>query len=209
MSTPSLSKAQHWRAAFLVARQVDWRERQCDWRVWLVPGLGFGMALAVAPLTTLELRERTEARAMAAQAEQQRWLGQGRTNPHSVAHYDVFAFKPVSALAAVDPGGERYVGSSRWLEAHKQNEFVYRWANDTPGDVRQFSLTPALCCRCWPRCPATAAFASFGAWVAVAILLPALLAAAINAGVPVPSGELYVEAMRDHASLQHLTQNSC
>ncbi|MBB4844163.1 ABC-2 type transport system permease protein [Paucibacter oligotrophus] len=144
MSAPQLSKGQHWRAAFFAAWQADWRERRRDWRVWLVLGLGLGLALAAALLTTLDLRERAAGRAVAAQAEQQRWLGQGKKNPHSAAHYGVYAFKPVAALAAVDPGVERYVGSSVWLEAHKQNEFVYRPVNDAPGAVRQFSLSPAF-----------------------------------------------------------------
>lgn len=144
MSAALLSKAQRWRAAFAAAWQADWRERRRDWRVRLVLGLGLVLALVAALLTTQDLRERAESRAVAEQAEQQRWLGQGKKNPHSAAHYGVYAFKPLAALAAVDPGVERYVGASVWLEAHKQNEFVYRPANDAPGAVRQFSLTPAF-----------------------------------------------------------------
>ena len=67
----------------------------------------------------------------AAQAETRaQWLGQGRKNPHSAAHYGVYAFKPKSQLAMLDTGIDPYVGVASWLEAHKQNEFKYRPAQD-------------------------------------------------------------------------------
>ena len=136
--------AGHWRAAFVGAWLADWRERWRDWRVWLVLGLGAALAATAAGLTALELQDRLTARQAAQQSEQQRWLNQGKKYPHSAAHYGVYAFKPLSPLAAVDPGVERYVGSGVWLEAHKQNEFVYRPANDEPGASRQVQLTPAF-----------------------------------------------------------------
>ncbi|MDC8757291.1 DUF3526 domain-containing protein [Janthinobacterium fluminis] len=133
-----------WRSAFAGAWQADWRERRRDWRVWLVLGIGLALAVCAALLTALDVRDTLAARAQAQQGEQRRWLNQGKKNPHSAAHYGVYVFKPLSPLAALDPGVEHYVGSSVWLEAHKQNEFVYRPANDEPGMARQFALSPAL-----------------------------------------------------------------
>lgn len=138
------SPSGHWLAAFVGAWRADWRERLRDWRVWLVLGLGAALAAAAATLTSLELQERLAARQTAQQAEQQRWLNQGKKYAHSAAHYGIYVFKPLSPLAAVDPGVERFVGSSVWLEAHKQNEFVYRPANDESGAARQLPLTPAF-----------------------------------------------------------------
>ncbi len=135
---------QRWRCACAGAWQADWRERRRDWRVWLVLGIGLALALCAALQTALELRGTLAARAQAQQGEQQRWLSQGAKNPHSAAHYGVYVFKPLSPLAALDPGIEHYVGSSVWLEAHKQNDFVYRPANDEPGLARQFALSPAF-----------------------------------------------------------------
>lgn len=140
----SLSGWRRWRGACAGAWQADWRERRRDWRVWLVLGIGLALALCAALLATLELRATLDARSQARQGEQRRWLNQGKKNPHSAAHYGVYVFKPLSALAALDPGVEHYVGSSVWLEAHKQNEFVYRPANDEPGLARQFALNPAF-----------------------------------------------------------------
>jgi len=133
-----------WMLACAGAWQADWRERRRDWRVWLVIGVGLALAACAALLSSLELRATLDARADAQQAEQQRWSQQGKKYPHSAAHYGVYVFKPLSALAALDPGIEHYVGASVWLEAHKQNELVYRPANDEPGVNRQFRLNPAL-----------------------------------------------------------------
>ena len=133
-----------WLRACAGAWQADWRERRRDWRVWLVVGVGLALAACAALLSSLELRATLDARGEAQQAEQQRWSQQGKKYPHAAAHYGVYVFKPLSALAALDPGIEHYVGASVWLEAHKQNELVYRPANDEPGVNRQFRLSPAL-----------------------------------------------------------------
>ena len=71
------------------------------------------------------------AQHLAAQAAtRDQWLNQPRKNPHSAAHYGVYAFKPKSQLAMVDTGIDPYVGVAVWLEAHKQNEMKYRPAQD-------------------------------------------------------------------------------
>jgi ABC-2 type transport system permease protein len=150
ISTSSLAERERraglrrWLRACAGAWQADWRERRRDWRVWLVIGVGLALAACAALLSSLELRATLDARAEAQQAEQQRWSQQGKKYPHAAAHYGVYVFKPLSALAALDPGIEHYVGASVWLEAHKQNELVYRPANDEPGVNRQFRLNPAL-----------------------------------------------------------------
>ncbi|WP_158643091.1 DUF3526 domain-containing protein [Pseudoduganella lurida] len=141
---PAASSGRRWWRACHGAWQADWRERRRDWRVWLVLGLGMLLAICAGVLAAVDLQGTLDARQVAAQAERERWEHQGAKNPHSAAHYGVYVFKPLAALAALDPGVERYVGSSVWLEAHKQNELVYRPASDEPGASRQFRLTPAL-----------------------------------------------------------------
>ena len=61
--------------------------------------------------------------AQAQQATRDQWLGQPPKNPHSAAHYGLYAFKPKTRLSMVDTGIDPYVGVAAWLEAHKQNEF--------------------------------------------------------------------------------------
>lgn len=133
-----------WRQAFVGAWLADWRERRRDWRTALVLGLALMLAVVAALVGAQALQRQLQAREQASQAERQRWLEQGRKYPHSAAHYGVYVFKPLSALAAIDPGVERFVGTSVWLEAHKQNDFIHRPAADEGGSTRQFALSPAL-----------------------------------------------------------------
>jgi ABC-2 type transport system permease protein len=106
--------------------------------------LGLVLALVAAVTTTVSVQHTMRERAVAVDAEHARWLGQGKKYAHSAAHYGVYVWKPLTALAAIDPGIERYVGSTVWLEAHKQNEFIHRPANDADGATRQMPLSTAL-----------------------------------------------------------------
>lgn len=81
--------------------------------------------------------------ATAQEATRAQWLAQPRKNPHAAAHYGVYAFKPKSALAMVDTGIDPYVGVATWLEAHKQNEFKYRPAQDRTALQRFGDMTGA------------------------------------------------------------------
>lgn len=153
-----------WRQAFLGAWLADWRERRRDWRVALVLALGLALAASAALLAALDLERARSARGAAASAESARWIGQGSKNPHSAAHYGVYAFKPLPTLAALDPGVEHYVGTSIWLEAHKQNDMVYRPAADSAGADRQFRLSPALVLQV--LAPAAMIFLGFGMFAA-------------------------------------------
>jgi ABC-2 type transport system permease protein len=80
---------------------------------------------------------------VAQRATREQWLRQTPKNPHSAAHYGVYAFKPVSRLSLVDTGVDPYVGVAAWLEAHKQNEFRYRPAQDRTALQRFGELTAA------------------------------------------------------------------
>lgn len=79
----------------------------------------------------------------ARRATRAEWLAQPKKNPHSAAHYGVYAFKPKSRLSMIDTGIDPYVGVAAWLEAHKQNEFKYRPAQDRTALQRFGELTAA------------------------------------------------------------------
>lgn len=79
----------------------------------------------------------------AQQATRDQWLNQPKKNPHSAAHYGVYAFKPASQMAMVDTGIDPYVGVAVWLEAHKQNEMKYRPAQDRTAVQRFGSMNGA------------------------------------------------------------------
>jgi ABC-2 type transport system permease protein len=76
-------------------------------------------------------------------ATHQQWLNQPKKNPHSAAHYGIYAFKPKTQLSMVDTGIDPYVGVLAWLEAHRQNEFKYRPAQDRTAVHRFGELSAA------------------------------------------------------------------
>ncbi|AMV37528.1 ABC transporter permease [Planctomyces sp. SH-PL62] len=79
----------------------------------------------------------------ATRATRRQWLDQGSKNPHSAAHYGTYGFKPKPPLSLVDPGVDAYTGVAVWLEAHKQNEFKYRPAQDATAVARFGELSAA------------------------------------------------------------------
>ena len=72
------------------------------------------------------------------------WYNQSPKNPHSAAHYGVYAFKPRLAPAFLDPAVEPYTGVAVWIEAHKQNDMLFRPAQDATLAQRFGDLTVAL-----------------------------------------------------------------
>ncbi|HSX59810.1 MAG TPA: DUF3526 domain-containing protein [Tahibacter sp.] len=84
------------------------------------------------------------AKTQTAAAERARWLAQPAKDPHSAAHYSIYAFKPVPALAALDFGVEPFVGQAVWLEAHVQNDLLYRPQGDASALDRAGLRHPAV-----------------------------------------------------------------
>jgi len=110
----------------------------------------FRWAAAVLGLLTVSLlmgwrhfREINAQHEAARRLTREHWLNQPPKNPHSAAHYGVYAFKPQMPLSLVDRGVDAYTGVTAWLEAHKQNEFQYRPAQDATAVVRFGELTAA------------------------------------------------------------------
>jgi len=109
----------------------------------------WGAGIVVALLTLAVVTGRAhylEVEAAHRAAEEQsweQWMGQGEKNPHSAAHYGVYAFKPITPLSLVDQGVNSYTGVFTWLEAHNQNPFEFRPAQDAPALARFGQLTSA------------------------------------------------------------------
>jgi ABC-2 type transport system permease protein len=72
------------------------------------------------------------------------WLAQPAKNPHSAAHYGLYAFKPAFMTSLIDPGVDAFAGVASFLEAHKQNEFSFRPAQDAGGAARFGDLSVAM-----------------------------------------------------------------
>ena len=120
-----------------------------------------GVLLLSAVASWLAVTRDADLKAAVAAEERQRWLGQGEKDPHSAAHYSVYAFKPARALAAIDPGVVPFVGEAVWLEAHVQNDLLFRPQQDANSFERLGLVDPAgLLIRFGPLALFLLAFAS-------------------------------------------------
>jgi ABC-2 type transport system permease protein len=106
----------------------------------LVVATLLGVALALA---WQQVRRAQTERAAAAAQERENWLNQGEKNSHSAGHYGVYAFKPPAPLAVFDRGLEPYVGTTVFLEAHRQNQSAFLPAQDATALRRFGELTAA------------------------------------------------------------------
>lgn len=90
------------------------------------------LLLGAVALVSAALRYQVlaEERATAQALISAQWSNQGEKNPHSAAHYGIYAFRPALPLSFFDPGVLPYEGVSVWLEAHKQNFASGRPADD-------------------------------------------------------------------------------
>lgn len=113
----------------------------------------------------------------AQQAMRDFWVNQPAKNPHSAAHYGLWAFKPRTLLSMVDQGVDPYVGVAAYLEAHKQNEFQFRPAMDATATQR------------------------FGQWTAATILQLLLPLLIIILAFPAFAGERELGTLRQLVSL--------
>ncbi len=77
----------------------------------------------------------------AAEETHEQFLDQGSKDPHSAAHYGMYAFKPVTLLSMVDPGVLPYTGVAIFMEPHRQNTSLFRPAEDESSSARFGSLS--------------------------------------------------------------------
>jgi ABC-2 type transport system permease protein len=128
--------------ALLIARK-EFTEMLRDGRFRGAGAIVFTLLAGALLLGWQSHREVSAQHRSAQEATRAQWLKQGKKNPHSAAHYGVYAFKPQVPLTLVDPGTDPYTGVAVWLEAHKQNEFKYRPAQDATAVQRFGELTGA------------------------------------------------------------------
>lgn len=97
-----------------------------------------------ALLANQQVKRASSERDTATAVERENWLGQGRKNSHSAGHYGLNVFKPTSPLAAFDSGIEPFVGTTVFLEAHRQNQTAFLPAQDATAMRRFGELSSAL-----------------------------------------------------------------
>ena len=114
-----------------------------DGRFRVAAALVVGLLLLALAIGWRDFRDVYRQHQQAEAAEREHWLTQGTKNPHSAAHYGVYAFTPRSPLSIVDRGTERFTGVAVWLEAHRQNDLLYKPAQDGGALQRFAELTVA------------------------------------------------------------------
>jgi ABC-2 type transport system permease protein len=125
-----------------IARK-EFTETLRDGRFRWAAAIVFGLLLASVVMGGKHYRDVKQQHDLARAETREQWLRQPAKNPHSAAHYGIYAFKPKLALSALDRGVDPFVGQSVWLEAHKQNEFRFRPAQDATALQRFGDLTAA------------------------------------------------------------------
>jgi ABC-2 type transport system permease protein len=116
-----------------------WRDGRFCWAAAVLIAL-LGVALLLA---WQQVRRTSADRAAAAALERDNWLNQGEKNSHSAGHYGIYAFKPLAPLAVFDRGLEPFVGTTIFLEAHRQNHAAFLPAQDATTMRRFGELTAA------------------------------------------------------------------
>ncbi|MCC5888166.1 MAG: DUF3526 domain-containing protein [Gammaproteobacteria bacterium] len=102
------------------------------------------LALGAGLSAWQQARVQHQAWHAASEGEHARWLEQDAKHPHAAAHYGVYAFRPPGPLAAFDPGLSPYLPVTVWMEAHRQNEALYRPAQDSGSAGGFVALSPAV-----------------------------------------------------------------
>lgn len=113
----------------VVARQLRrllWRDHR--WPVCLAIVLVLAITAGVLESQRVSVTE--DHRVAAEHADRATFEAQCARNPHSVAHFSRFAFRPWTPAVSLDPGTTRYAGSAVWMEAHRQDPANVRVAED-------------------------------------------------------------------------------
>ncbi len=126
---------------FLIKKEIKelWREGRIKWIIIILSGL-----LLVTIFTSYSyVKQLNAAHKTAMQADREVWDNQQDKNPHSAAHFGFYLFKPVSPMSVFEPGVDKYIGSTLYLEAHKRNTEQFSAIADETDIARFGFLSPA------------------------------------------------------------------
>lgn len=115
-----------------------------DGRLIVLGGAVLMLLLVVATLADQRGRHLDQERQAVTQAARHQWDHQGDRHPHRAAHFGLYAFKPASLLARMDPGIDAQVGQALWLEPHKRNLAMFSPAADEASSLGFGAFTPAF-----------------------------------------------------------------
>ncbi len=137
MGNPSNLRVPGW-----IARK-DFSEYLRDGRLHWAGGLVLILLLTALAVGWQNQRAISGERAVAQKLDYSDWVSQNTRHPHDAAHQGMHVFKPEPPLSVIDPGITPYVGSTLWLQAHRQSEVKFRPAQDATGLQRLGQLSAA------------------------------------------------------------------
>lgn len=118
-----------------------WRRSKVAWTVLLTLLL---LSTVAAVVSNSEISRRADER-LAQQAEADAtFQAQPDRHPHRMVHYGHYVYRTASPLAMIDSGIDSMVGTSVFLEGHRQNTATFAAAKETGLLARFGSFTPAF-----------------------------------------------------------------
>lgn len=118
-----------------------WRRSKIAWTVLLTLLL---ISVCAAFVSNAEISRRSEER-LAQQAEADAiFQAQPDRHPHRMVHYGHYVYRTASPLAVIDSGIDSMVGTSIFLEGHRQNSATFAAARETGLLARFGSFSPAF-----------------------------------------------------------------
>ena len=107
-----------------------------DRRLALLATLFFALLILSAGAGYAHYHFQREYREHAQQEKREQWLTQEDKHPHIAAHFGTFLFRPKTYLSFLDFGVDSYAGTSVYLEAHRQHDFMFSPAQEFSGMIR-------------------------------------------------------------------------
>ncbi|MGI9252082.1 MAG: ABC transporter permease [Pseudohongiellaceae bacterium] len=118
-----------------------WQRSRLAWCMLLALAL---VSISSAIVSSAELSQRDEARRQQQAEANAIFLAQPDRHPHRMVHYGHYVYRTPSPLAAVDSGIDSIVGTSIFLEGHRQNTTTFATARETGLLARFGALSPAF-----------------------------------------------------------------
>lgn len=118
-----------------------WRKSKIAWAVLVTLLL---VSVCAALVSNVEVSRRAEERQVQQAEADAIFQAQPDRHPHRMVHYGHYAYRTASPLAVIDSGIDSMVGTSIFLEGHRQNTATFAAAQETGLLARFGSFSPAF-----------------------------------------------------------------
>ncbi|MFN4040190.1 MAG: ABC transporter permease [Brevundimonas sp.] len=102
------------------------------------------LSAVAAATSSAHIASERAARAEHQAAADHAFEAQPDRHPHRAVHYGTYVQRPVSPLAAFEPGVDPFTGTTLFLEGHRQNSATFGAMRESSGLIRFGQLTPAF-----------------------------------------------------------------